>query len=56
MIVEVPAVRAPPPMAQADERVGGQPVVFCPKDSCPDRAKGEFADPSLGTDQRLPVV
>lgn len=22
----------------------GQPVVFCPKDSCPDRATGEFAD------------
>ena len=31
-------------MAQADERVGNQPAVFCPKDSCPDRAKGEFAD------------
>ena len=31
-------------MAQADERVGDAPVVFCPKDSCPDRGTGEFAD------------
>jgi len=31
-------------MAQADPRVGDADVVFCPKDSCPDRATGEFAD------------
>ena len=28
-----------------DGRVeAGEPIVFCPKDSCPDRATGEFAD------------
>ena len=31
-------------LAQQDERIGDQPVVFCPKDSCPDRSTGEFAD------------
>lgn len=29
----------------ADGRVAeGEPITFCPKDSCPDRATGEFAD------------
>ncbi len=32
-------------MVQADPRFeGGDHVVFCPKDSCPDRTTGEFAD------------
>ena len=31
-------------MAQQDPRVGEAPAVFCVKDSCPDRATGEFAD------------
>ena len=32
-------------MAQADPRVDDDaPIVYCPKDSCPDRTTGEFAD------------
>lgn len=32
-------------LARADGRIAeDEPVVFCPKDSCPDRATGEFAD------------
>ena len=31
-------------LAKQDERVGDAPAVFCVKDSCPDRATGEFAD------------
>ena len=32
-------------MVHADPRIEeGEPVVFCPKDSCPDRKTGEFAD------------
>ena len=32
-------------MVHADPRIEeGEAVVFCPKDSCPDRATGEFAD------------
>lgn len=31
--------------ARRDGHIGaGDPVVFCPKDTCPDRATGEFAD------------
>lgn len=31
-------------LAQQDPRVGDAPAIFCVKDSCPDRATGEFAD------------
>ena len=32
-------------IARQDGRIGAdEPVTFCPKDSCPDRATGEFAD------------
>ena len=32
-------------LARGDGRIGaGEPVVFCPKDTCPDRPTGEFAD------------
>ena len=31
-------------LSQQDERIGQAQAVFCVKDSCPDRATGEFAD------------